>query len=63
MDQLNDIIQGCLKGDRKSQERLYILFSKRMFGLCMQYADNYDDASDILQDGFLKIFLEPFCRG
>jgi len=27
-----------------------------MFGLCLQYADNYDDAKDILQDGFIKIF-------
>jgi len=56
VDQLNNIIQGCLKGDRKSQERLYILFSNRMFGLCLQYADNYDDASDIMQEGFIKVF-------
>lgn len=53
---MNNIIQGCLKGDRKSQERLYMLFSKRMFGLCLHYADNYDDASDILQEGFIKVF-------
>ena len=33
-----------------------MLFSKRMFGLCLQYADNYDDASDILQEGFIKVF-------
>ena len=33
-----------------------MLFSKRMFGLCLQYADNYDDASDIMQDGFIKVF-------
>jgi RNA polymerase sigma factor (sigma-70 family) len=56
VDQLDNIIQGCLKGDRKSQERLYMLFSKRMFGLCLQYADNYDDASDILQEGFIKVY-------
>ena len=53
---MNNIIQGCLKGDRKSQERLYMLFAKRMFGLCLQYADNYDDASDIMQEGFIKVF-------
>ena len=33
-----------------------MLFSKRMFGLCLQYADNYDDASDIIQDGFIKVY-------
>ena len=27
-----------------------------MFGLCLQYADNYDDACDIMQDGFIKVF-------
>ena len=33
-----------------------MLFSKRMFGLCLQYADNYDDASDIMQEGFIKVY-------
>ena len=27
-----------------------------MFGLCLQYADNYDDACDIMQDGFIKVY-------
>lgn len=33
-----------------------------MFGLCLQYADNQDDAADILQEGFIKVFrkLEQF---
>jgi len=56
VDQIDNILKGCLKGDRKSQEQLYKMFSKRMFGLCLQYADNYDDASDILQEGFIKVF-------
>ena len=62
MDPLDDIIIGCLKGDRKCQEQLYKMFSKRMFGLCLQYASNYDDACDILQDGFIKVYrkLEQF---
>jgi RNA polymerase sigma-70 factor (ECF subfamily) len=62
VDQLNDIINGCLKGDRKCQEQLYTMFSTRMFGLCLQYADNQDDAADILQEGFIKVFrkLEQF---
>jgi RNA polymerase sigma-70 factor (ECF subfamily) len=34
------------------------MFSSRMFGLCLQYADNYDDAKDILQEGFIKVFLK-----
>jgi RNA polymerase sigma-70 factor (ECF subfamily) len=62
VDQLNKIINGCLKGDRRCQEQLYTMFSTRMFGLCLQYADNQDDAADILQEGFIKVFrkLEQF---
>ena len=62
MDPVDNIIQGCLKGDRNCQEQLYKMFSNRMFGLCLQYADNYDDACDIMQDGFIKVFrkLEQF---
>jgi RNA polymerase sigma factor (sigma-70 family) len=56
VDLLDNIIKGCLKGDRKCQEQLYKMFSNRMFGLCLQYADNYDDACDILQEGFIKVF-------
>jgi RNA polymerase sigma factor (sigma-70 family) len=56
VDQLDNIIKGCLDGDRKSQERLYKMFSSKMFGLCLQYSDNYDDAKDILQEAFIKVF-------
>ncbi len=62
VDPLDNIIKGCLKGDRKCQEQLYKMFSNRMFGLCLQYANNHDDACDILQEGFIKVFrkLEQF---
>lgn len=56
MDSLDNIIKGCLKGDRKCQEQLYKMFSTRMFGLCLKYANNYDDACDILQEGFIKVY-------
>jgi RNA polymerase sigma factor (sigma-70 family) len=56
VDSLDNIIKGCLKGDRKCQEQLYKMFSTRMFGLCLKYANNYDDACDILQEGFIKVY-------
>jgi RNA polymerase sigma factor (sigma-70 family) len=56
VDQLKNIIRKCLDGNRKSQEQLYKMFSSKMFGLCLQYSDNYDDAKDILQEGFIKVF-------
>ncbi|MBI1344547.1 MAG: sigma-70 family RNA polymerase sigma factor [Terrimonas sp.] len=44
------------------QEELYNRFSSKMYGVCLRYAANGDDAQDILQDGFVKIFknLEKF---
>lgn len=55
-DSLDHIIRGCQKGDSKSQRELYLYFKDKMFGICLRYAGNYDDAEDIVQDGFIKIF-------
>lgn len=52
----NDLIQGCLKDDRRMQEELYQRFSPRMYAVCLRYAGNADEAQDVLQDGFIKIF-------
>lgn len=53
---LEILIEGCKKGDPGSQEQLYRQFSAAMYGLCLQYASSEEDAQDILQDGFLKVF-------
>ena len=50
------LIQGCSKGNTKSQEELYQLFSGKFFGVCLKYSRNYAEAQDNLQDGFLIIF-------
>ena len=55
-DDLNNILEGCVLGQRKSQEKLYRMFSPKMFGVCMRYCKNFNDAKDVLQDGFVKIF-------
>ncbi|MDK2979132.1 MAG: hypothetical protein PWP52_1846 [Bacteroidales bacterium] len=57
MDNYIEIIKACIKGDRKAQKQLYQLFADKMFGVCLRYADNADEAKDILQDGFIKVFL------
>lgn len=58
----SDLIQGCISGERRMQERLYQTYSSKMYGVCLRYAGNDDDAQDILQDGFVKVFrhLERF---
>ncbi len=55
-EQLEILIKGCKKGRARSQEQLYKLFSAAMYGLCLQYASDEDDAKDILQDGFVKVY-------
>ncbi len=57
MKDLKKIIKGCLQQRRTDQYRLYALYSKRMFGICLRYAASYDEAQDILQEGFVKVFL------
>ena len=52
----SDLIRGCLAGDRRMQEELYRRFSPRMYGVCLRYASNADEAEDILQEGFIKVF-------
>ena len=52
----NDLINGCLAGDRRMQELLYQRFSPKMYAVCLRYASNADDAQDLLQEGFIKVF-------
>ena len=55
-DQLSEVIKGCIGGDRKSQHVLYKMLYGKMLGVCMRYSKDKDDALDVLQEGFLKIF-------
>lgn len=52
----SDLIAGCIRGDRKMQYELYQYYSPKMFGVCLRYAGNTDEAEDVLQEGFIKIF-------
>ena len=51
-----EIINGCLQNKRKSQDELYRLFSSKMFAVCLRYAANREEAEDMLQDGFIRVF-------
>ena len=57
MNNYIEIVKACIKGNRKAQKQLYQLFADKMFGVCMRYADDVDEAKDILQDGFIKVFM------
>jgi RNA polymerase sigma factor (sigma-70 family) len=50
------IIEGCIEGKRRSQNQLYTKFSSGMLGVCLRYCRNLEDAEDVLQEGFIKVF-------
>ena len=52
----SDLIQGCIAGNRQTQEILYKQFSPKMYSVCLRYSGNVEDANDLLQEGFIKIF-------
>lgn len=45
-----------MEGNRRMQEELYRRFSPRMYAVCLRYAGNAEEAEDILQEGFIKVF-------
>jgi RNA polymerase sigma-70 factor (ECF subfamily) len=52
----SDLIEGCMEGNRKMQYELYQRFAPKMYGVCLRYAANAEEAEDILQEGFIKVF-------
>jgi RNA polymerase sigma-70 factor (ECF subfamily) len=51
-----EIIEGCKNNNRKFQEKLYQTFCGKMFAVCLRYAHTHEDAEDIVQEGFVKVF-------
>lgn len=56
MSDVKKIIKGCLAGNRRDQELLYRRHAARLYTVCLQYSGNDEEARDILQEGFIKIF-------
>ena len=54
--EISDIVYGCIKLDRESQKKFYNYFYGYAMAICMRYAPNNDDAMEIINDGFLKVF-------
>jgi RNA polymerase sigma-70 factor (ECF subfamily) len=56
VDVITEIIQNCIRGHRDSQSKLYQMYAPGMFVVCQRYAQSREDAEDILQEGFIKVF-------
>lgn len=52
------ILQACLKKDAKAQKAFYHQFSSSMYAVCLRYSNTKEDAKDILQEGFIKVFAK-----
>src|SRR6186713_3732772 len=52
------ILQGCLKNDAVAQRELYNRFSPKMLAVCYRFAHNREDAEDMLQESFIKVFSQ-----
>ena len=55
-NRLQALWEGCMRNDRKQQEMLYKVLAPKMLAVCMRYAKDKDEAQDILQEGFIKMF-------
>jgi len=51
-----ELLTGCIKNKRLSQELLYRKYAKKMYGICLSYASDRDMAQDILQESFIKVY-------
>ena len=56
MENTIQLIPACIKGDRQSQNRLYITLAPKMFAVCLRYCKNREEAEEILQEGFMQVF-------
>ena len=53
-----ELIEACLKENPSAQRFLYDKFSSKLYGICLRYSKNDEEAQDILQDSFVKIFTK-----
>jgi len=51
-----ELIKGCVNGDRAAQKALYERYCRKMMVICQRYAKSSQEAEDAMQEGFLKVF-------
>lgn len=51
-----ELVISCLKNNREAQHLLYKRFASKMYGICLRFSHGDNQAQDILQEGFIKVF-------
>lgn len=54
------LVNRCQKGDRQAQNELYRRFRRMLFGVCLRYAGSREEAEDLLQESFLRIYTDLY---
>ncbi|MEO1053924.1 MAG: RNA polymerase sigma factor [Bacteroidota bacterium] len=57
-ERLHSLLKGCQKNDRESQQLLYQHFYGYSMSVCVRYSSTEDEAKEILNDGFMKVFTK-----
>lgn len=55
-EELHQLIKGCIKQDRKCQKTLYKAFYGFSMGICLRYANDREEAAEVMNQGFFKVF-------
>jgi RNA polymerase sigma-70 factor (ECF subfamily) len=55
-EKLREIVNGCIRNDRKCQKVIFEMYYGKMMSACLRYISDKDEAQDILQEGFIKVF-------
>ncbi len=55
-----EIIEKCMRGDRKAQFDLYRLYSQAMYNICLRMVNDDLDAEDLLQQSFVDVFTKMY---
>lgn len=50
------LVKKCLEKDSLAQKQLFDSFSRKMMGVCLRYTKDVEEAQDVLQIGFVKVF-------
>jgi RNA polymerase sigma factor (sigma-70 family) len=56
--ELTQLIEGCRKGERSSQHKVYAHFYSYVLTVCARYAATQEEAKEVLNDSFYKIFTK-----
>ena len=65
MDDTREMIEGCMRGEKRWQDRLYKKYSSLLYGICLRYTKNRMEAQDVVQETFVKIYknIHTFTEG